>query len=131
MSGNTVFISYSRRNLENVWLRAFVDALRDRNVSAWLDAGSVNPGENWAAAAARALRESDTIIAVLSGEAFESPNLYFDLGVALGSNKRLIVVTDRSPATSLPIEVQKARWIALQEPEETAREVAEAIGVSD
>jgi hypothetical protein len=88
----------------------------------------IKPGDDYVNVMQTALRASDTIIAIISGAASENPNVYFALGAALGANKRLILVADPSSATSIPIDLRQDRWVALQEPEETAREVAEAIG---
>jgi hypothetical protein len=127
MSEKPVFISHSHRDLERAWLLTFASALRDRNVNVWLDESDVKPGDRIADAVGTALRDSDAIIAVISGDSSENPNTFFAIGVALGANKRLILVVDPSTAASLPTELLQRRWIALQAPEETAREVAEAI----
>jgi hypothetical protein len=122
-----VFISHSNLDPERGWLDAFARALRDRGVNVWLDEWDIEPGEDWEDAIKTALRGSDAIVALISGVHAESPNLYFDVGVALGGNKRLILVVDPSAAASLPSDLRERRWVALQAPEETAREVAAAI----
>jgi hypothetical protein len=124
-----VFISHSHRDLERDWINAFARALRDRNVTVWSDE-EIKPGEDWEEAIRTALHRSDAIIAVSSGVHTEHPNLYFDVGVALGANKPLILVTDPSAVASLPSDLRKARLVALQAPEDTAREVAAAISAS-
>jgi hypothetical protein len=88
----------------------------------------IQAGDVIADAAETALRESNAIIAVISGDVSENSNVYFELGVALGAKKRLILVVDPSYATSIPFDLQRRRWVPLRAPEETAREVAEAIG---
>jgi hypothetical protein len=128
MSGNSVFISYSYQDSEPLWLNSFVDALRDRNIKVFIDWVDFKPGDNWIEVMEKALRESDTIIAVISGTTSENPNVFFELGVALGANKRLILVADPSATASIPFYLRSVRWVALQEPKETARKVAEAIG---
>lgn len=127
MSAKSVFISYSHRDLDREWLHAFARALRDRNVNIWLDEWDIKPGDRIADEVESSLRASDAIVAVISGAAFERPNVYFEFGVALGTNKRLILVVDPSSAASIPLDLRRRRWVALQAPEETAREVAEAV----
>ena len=127
MSGNSVFISYSHRDVEDDWLQAFASALRERNVNVWLDVSDVQPGDVIADAAEKALRESDAIIAVISGNVSENSEVYFELGVALGAKKRLILVVDPSYATSMPFDLRRRKWVPVRAPEETASEVAEAI----
>lgn len=127
MSGD-VFISYSRRDTEPRWLSSFVSALQDKSIEVFVDETDIGPGDNFVEVMEKALRESRAIVAILTGDTPERPNVYFELGVGLASNKRLILVVDPSAAASLPSFLQSVRYIPLQEPKETAREVAEAIG---
>ena len=127
MSGNTVFISYSRRDAEPFWINSFVSALQGQNIEVFIDRMDFRPGDNFVELMETALRESKAIIAVISG-APENTNVYFELGVALGANKQLILVADPSAATSILSDLRSVRLVPLKEPEETAREVAEAIG---
>ena len=129
MSEMQAFISYPHRDqgLKRAWLEAFARALRNRNVKAWLDS-DIKPGENWSEAVETALRESDAIIVVISSAASENRNLYFDLGVALGANKPVVLVTDPSSRTSIPFDLRRGQFVALRGPEETAHGVAQAIG---
>lgn len=118
-----VFISYSHS--DSRWVNEFARALRDRDVKVWTDEEDIKPGDDWKGAIGKALRGSDAIIVVVSDAYAENPDLYFDVGVAFAADKPLILVVDPSAATSLPDF--RRRQVALQEPEETAREVAEAI----
>jgi hypothetical protein len=128
MTEKSVFISYSHRDIDPKWLRAFADALRDRHLNIWVDVWDLQPGDDWADTIERALLESDAIIAVISGAASDDPNVYFELGAAVGANKRLILVVDPSHTASIPFDLQRRQWIDLGAPEATAREVARAIG---
>ena len=128
MSARNVFISFSQQDVDHHWVRAFARALRDRNFDVWFVEWDVKASDQTAEALGTALRASDTIVAVISGTASRNSNVYFELGVALGANKRLVLVVDPSFTTSIPLDLQHRRWISLQAPEETAREVAEAIG---
>jgi TIR domain len=131
MSANSVFVSYSRRDLDRDWLIAFTRALQDINVNVWVDEWNSPSGDRWAEELGRGLFSSDAIVAILSRDALESANVSFELGAALGADKRLILVVDPSSSTSLPLNLRQRRWIALQEPFETAREVARAISAPD
>jgi hypothetical protein len=123
-----VFISYSHHDLGRDWIQAFASALRDRDVDVWLDDWEIKPGDRIADAVETGLLGSDAIIAVIPSAAIKRPNLYFELGVAFGTNKRLILVVDPSSADAIPFDLRQRRWIALEGPEETARQVAETIG---
>lgn len=120
-----VFVSHSNENRS--WARAIASALRDENVTVWLAEWDLKPGDNLVDEIERALRTSDVIVAVISGDPSENRNVFFELGAALGANKRLILVGDPSSADSIPFDLQQRRWVALQAPEDTAREVAEAV----
>jgi hypothetical protein len=127
MTDTSVFISYSTGDVDREWIEVFARSLRDRDLHPWLAEWDIKAGDRIADALESALRESDAIVAVISHNV--NPNVYFELGLALGTNKRLILVVDPSAARSLPLDLRQRRWIAMQEPERTAREVAEAVGV--
>lgn len=127
MSGDSVFIVHSHRDLENDWLPAFVSALREQKLNVWFDVQDLKPGQDFVVAVERAIRESDTFIAIVPRPASLSPWVLFEVGAAIQANKRLIVVADPSSATSIPLDL-RGQLVALQDPEETAREVAQAIG---
>lgn len=128
MTGTSVFVSYSRRDIDPDWLEDFAGALRDRDLHPWLAEWDIKADDSISEAVESALRRSDAIVAVISHGV--SPNVYFELGVALAANKRLILVVDPSAAQSIPTDLRHRRWIALQAPEKTALEVAEAVGAS-
>jgi hypothetical protein len=130
MSAASVFISYSHQDLDHDWLQAFANALRDQDVNVWFDEWEIKPGDRIADAVETGLRASDAVVAVIPSSSLKRPNLYFELGAALGANKRLILVVDPSSASSIPYDLRHRRWIAFKAPEETAREVAEAIGAA-
>ena len=127
MSDYRAFISYTREHesLKRDWLKTFANALRDRNVIVWIDTADIKLGDDISVAMETALRESDVIIAIIPHIASETPWVYFELGVAIGASKRLIVVAD--PSSAIPPYLTRGRLVVLKEPEETAREVAEAI----
>ncbi|HKR51130.1 MAG TPA: toll/interleukin-1 receptor domain-containing protein [Pseudonocardiaceae bacterium] len=122
-----VFISYSHDDVNREWLETFVQALQDRNLTVWSDEQDIAPGDQWVDELDSALRRSDAVVAVISGNQSGNPNIFFEVGAAIGANKRLILVLDPSSARSLPLNLQRRRWIAIEEPEETAQEVADAI----
>jgi hypothetical protein len=126
MSEHKVFISYSHRDLDAAWRNAFADALREQNVRVWIDESDLNPGDNWIEKMEIALRESDAIIAVISGSGGNG-NLYFELGVAAASGKNMILVVDPSVRVSLPFDLRNQQQITMRAPVETARRVTKAI----
>jgi hypothetical protein len=128
MTDPSVFISYSRRDIDPEWIDNFVGALKDHQIDIWLAEWDVKAGDRIADALESALRKSDAIVAIISHEV--NPNVYFELGVALATNKRLILVVDPLAAQSLPSDLLERRWVAMQAPHTTALNVAKAVGSS-
>ena len=126
MSEPKVFISYSHDDTE--WVRRFAEALRAQSVSVWLDVWQVNPGESLRDAIEAGLRSSDAIVAVLTPTNVHRPNVAFEFGVALGMGKRLIpIVPADLESSAIPFGLRTRRYLTKGEPDEAAREVAEAV----
>ena len=130
MSEHKVFVSYSHRDLDATWRDAFAEALRRQHLRVWIDESDLYPGDNWIQKMEVALRESDAIIAVISGSRGNG-NLYFELGVAAASGKNMILVVDPSVRVSLPFDLRNQQQITKRTPIETARSVAKAIKTTD
>lgn len=127
MSDKSVFISYAHSDVE--WARNFATALQERGVEVWFDLFRVSPGANLKDALEEGMRHAEWFIAVLTLESLKRPNLYFELGAALGMNKKVIAVVpeDLDPAL-LPEPVRVRRYLIRRRPEETADQiVSEAI----
>ncbi len=78
------------------------------------------------------MRASDAIVAILSPQNVDRPNLMFELGLALGTGKRLIpVVSEEVEGSMIPFDLRTRRWLAQRSPVETAREVAAALKAQD
>ena len=77
-----VFISHTTRDID--WARSFAKALKERGVSVWLDEFDVQPGESLREAMESGLRNSDVFVALLDAETPAKPNLFFELGAAIG-----------------------------------------------
>ncbi len=126
MSEPKVFISYSHDDAE--WVRKFAEALRDQRVNVWLDVWQVHAGDSVREALESGLRGSDAIVAILSAANARHPNTLFDLGVALGTGKRLIPIVPADLDTAaIPYELRNRRYLTKGAPAEAAREVAEAL----
>ena len=126
MSVPKVFISYSHNDAE--WVRAFADALRQEQVEVWLDEWEIKLGESLRDALEAGLRQSDAIVAVVSRSNARNPNVFFELGAALGMGKRLIPVVSNDLEESLiPFDLRTLRYVIKGPPPETARLVAAAV----
>jgi hypothetical protein len=85
-----VFISYSAK--DKPWASDLVDALKNEGVRAWIDQDVVTPDERWEERIEEALRESRAIVFLLTPEYLNSPSASFEVGAALGSNKKIIPI---------------------------------------
>ncbi len=126
MSEPKVYISYSRGDIE--WVRQFADALRKRDVDVWLDDWQVEPSDLWQEEIEASLRSSDAIVSILTAENAQSPELFADLGMALGLGKPLIpIVSAELESSAIPAAFRSRQYVMRGEPDEAAREVAEAV----
>lgn len=126
MSTKRVFISYSHDDTK--WVSAFAEVLRQKNVNVWLDQWEIALGEPLRDAIEAGLRQSDTIVTVVSRSNVNNPNMLFELGVALGMGKRLIpIVAEDLEASSIPFDLRVRRYITMGRPDEAAQEVASVV----
>jgi hypothetical protein len=88
-----VFISYSDR--DELLARKVTNGLKQAGLKVWYEGDEILPGENWADKIAKALRESDAMVVLLTHEALHSVRVRRDIEYALGTKKykeRLIPV---------------------------------------
>jgi len=121
-----VFISHSARDAD--WARSFAQALKERGVSVWFDEFDVRPGESVRDALEAGLRGSDVLVALLDAESASKPNLFFEIGAAIGMGKRVvpIVPKDLDPS-ALPLDVRLRRYLIRDTPEHTAEDLSNTL----
>jgi hypothetical protein len=88
-----VFISYADR--DELLARKVTDGLKKAGLKVWYEGYEILPGENWADKIAKALRESDAMVVLLTQDALHSNRVRRDIEYALGVKKykeRLIPV---------------------------------------
>ena len=120
------FISYSHR--DKGWVRSLVENLVNEGVDVWLDEKEISVGESIADKIEEGLRSSDSLVLVISPENIQSSNLFFELGAALAMGKRVIPVVDENvPVKDLPPPIRLKRFLLRGDPQETAREIADAL----
>ena len=74
------------------------------------------------------LRESDAMVLLISPDHITRPNLYFEIGAALGMNKAIIPVVPKDfDYHGLPLPLQRIKFLVRNSPEETAKELATAV----
>ena len=115
-----VFLSHSHADAP---LAARVsEALQRSGLEVWDTDVNVLPGDNWAAAVARALEESEAMVVLLTRDAINSPYVRREIEYALGAKRysnRLIPVAvgdrERLPTHEIPWIVRQLPWVELQD----------------
>jgi hypothetical protein len=126
MNKPQVFISYSRG--DDDWARSFAEALAQRGVRVWLDEFRVNAGESFRDAVEVGLRESDVLVALIDPASSLKPNLFFELGAAIGLGKRIVPIVPRElDSSKLPFDLRSRKFLLRGSPEDTAEELAHAL----
>ncbi len=127
MSNPKIFVSYPGRDAD--WARSFAQALEHRGLRIWLDQFQVAPGDSVRDAVEAGLRESEIFVALLDPEHPFNPNLYFELGAAIGMGKRVVAIVPRElKVADFPLDLlHSRRYLIKDSPEATAEELAKAL----
>jgi TIR domain len=121
-----VFMSHSARDAD--WARSFAQALKERCINVWFDEFDVQPGESLHDALESGLRTSDVLVALLDAESPAKPNLFFELGAAIGMGKRVVPIVPKGMDPSvLPLDVRLRRYLVGDTPEQTAEELSNTL----
>jgi len=124
-----VFISYSHADSD--WARSFAEALKNRGLRVWFDQFEIPPGETLQDAAGDALRDSEVFVTLVQPETLKQANLFFELGAAIGLQKRVVAVVPRDlDPSELPIELRRRRYLLRHSPQETAEELSQALSAA-
>jgi hypothetical protein len=118
-----VFVSYPHKERE--WVRSFVKTLEEHNLKVWFDEKAILPGESFAEKLQDGLRNSKTVVYVVTPEVVNSKWALVELGGALGLDKPLIpIVSEDVPVGELVQPIRRRRWIIKSDPLTNANEVA-------
>lgn len=119
-----VFVSHT--STDRPWVRAFSHALEDAGIKAWTDA-LMTPGVQVDEQIESALRESRTLVLVLSPDSVSNPRTLFELGAAFADDKTVIPVMARDvPSGQLKLLANR-KIVTEDSPEKAANRVAEVI----
>jgi TIR domain len=121
-----VFMSHSARDAD--WARSFAQALKERCINVWFDEFDVQPGESLRDALESGLRTSEVLVALPDAESPAKPNLFFELGAAIGMGKRVVPIVPKGMDPSvLPLDVRLRRYLVRDTPEQTAEELSNTL----
>lgn len=130
-----VFISYASQDAAVA--EQVVTALRQAGIDIWYDKQEIAPGENWGERIAEGLKQSDSMVLLMSPDALHSSRVGWDLDYALGEptySNRLITVLvggeDQFPEQKIPWILRRLKMVRLAGsgagPEDLSK-IAEAI----
>ena len=123
MTTHDIFISYSHTDQE--WAREFAKNLSEVGANIWFDEFNIKPGDSISDSVERGLRESEAIVLLINDESVTTNNFFFELGAALGMNKKIIpIVPEGFPVPKLPLSLRRRKYLVRKSPEETAKELA-------
>ena len=106
-----VFISYAHS--DEVLAQKVVAILEEAGLEVWDDTREILPGDNWAEQVARALKESEAMVVLLTPEATRSRWVRREIEYALGEkrySKRLILVLVGEPADFSQEDIPWILW---------------------
>jgi hypothetical protein len=116
-----VFISHSFS--DKSWAREFANSLQHRGLSVWFDSSAINSGQSLTESVERGLRESNVIALLVTPDTIKRPNLFFEIGAAMGMGKLLIPVVSKDvDLEMLPASLRERRYLIKGSPEATAQE---------
>ena len=116
-----VFISHSHSD-EN-WVREFANSLQQHGLNVWFDSHSVPFGQSWTEAVEKGLRESNFIVLLVTPDSLRRPNLFLEIGAAMGMGKQLIPVVSKDlDPMALPATLRERRYLLKSSPDITAQE---------
>ena len=89
-------------------------------------------GEPWADKLENGLRNSEYIVLLVSPGSIDSSWFNFELGASLGMGKRVIpIVAKDLKAGELPGPIRSRRYIAMDSPEDVAKEVVDTLTATE
>ncbi|KJU84602.1 TIR domain-containing protein [Candidatus Magnetobacterium bavaricum] len=120
---NQVFISSAIEDAE--WVSLFFDKLTQTGVDVWFATRDIVPGISIVELMEKALRESNIMVVVISKNSITSQWVFFEIGVAIADEKRIIpVIIDDVPYESFPVRLKPAACFHEKSPVEAAIKVA-------
>lgn len=140
-----IFISYAHSDKEDDWVSKFYEGFRESTskLQVWFDEGELNvgdplldrvwfdkeklrPGDRWQDKLQEALRESKTFIVIISRETLNSKWMFFELGAAIASNKKIIpvIVDDDVDFAEIPPSLTKFQFLKKGSANEAGKAVA-------
>jgi hypothetical protein len=121
-----IFLAYAKP--DRAWAEQFQAALQASGVDVWFDEAEIQPGDEWQQPLEFALRESKTLVLILTPDSISDPWTLFELGAAIGDHKRIIpIVAKEFDRRNTPPLIGRYQFLEESSPLEAARRVAETV----
>jgi hypothetical protein len=121
-----VFISYSHGDRE--WVGQFVNALSEQKLHVWYDATEIKPGDPWLDRIEEGLRESTSVVFVITPETVHSNWFAAEMGAALALRKLVIpVLAKDTPLEAVPGPIKRRKYLLRDDPKTVAEEIARRV----
>lgn len=118
-----IFLSYSSQ--DKPWVREFAHTLKELGINVWFDEDQIFLGEKFQDKLEKALRDSNALIFILSKNSVKSNWIYFEIGVALADDKKIIpIIVDDVGHEQIPLIFTRYQSLRTQSPDEASKEVA-------
>jgi hypothetical protein len=128
MSNNIYDVFISSSHKDRAWVAEFAESLKQEGLYPWSDS-EIALGGNWTESIENALRNSETLVFVLSPDPFHSKWTYFELGAAIADNKRIIpVLTHDLEWSQVPPMLRKYQGLNESSPRLAGKRIAEVVG---
>lgn len=125
-SSQRVFLSYVHEDLP--WVAKFRESLKAEGVESWSDEDNLTAGKEFGEEIGAALRESRTLVLILSPRSLDSAWVHFELGAALADRKQIIpVLTESVERAELPGLLKHLQVLRETSPCAAGKRVAEQI----
>jgi len=113
---------------KRTWVREFAATLEGAGVHVWFD-GEIEPGQEWERTIEEVLRDSSTLVLILTPNNLNSRWMFFEVGAAIVDHKKIILVLAQDIEMSqLPIFMASYQIIKELSPAKTGARVTEAMG---
>lgn len=125
MSHLKIFVSLASPDDADVdWAGRFAEALRDRGLDVTEERTIREDDAATIEAAERGLRASDLIVSLVDDGETDSPNFWFEYGVAIAGGKGFVIVLPPGvDPERLPVPIRGGRFVTKGSPRETAAAV--------
>jgi TIR domain len=121
-----VFLSYSYQ--DRPWIEEFVSSLQKNGIDVWYDVKEIQAGERWMSHVQEALRQSSTLVIVLSSHSLKSPWVYFEIGAAVADRKRIIpVLVGDIEFSRMPALLAQFQSLRAESPAKAGEQVAQVV----